>query len=113
LVKSIRDFNEKIKHKNQKVSTNKISNQNSLLNVEVPENVQSSIILDDFELLEPNDFLINMKEKKKNLLMQLFRESGIAKLPSTLKYLKKFLDNKLSGKVKLKYFFQNKKYKIN
>ena len=47
--------------------------------------------------------LIDRQEKvlkKKNLLMQLFRESGIAKAPAVLNWLGTFLDDRLSGKVR-------------
>jgi hypothetical protein len=38
-------------------------------------------------------------KKRKNLLMELFNESGMAKVESVLEHLKVFLDNPLSGKV--------------
>jgi SNF2 family DNA or RNA helicase len=48
---------------------------------------------------EDEDAPQKMKVAKKNLLMQLFHDSGPAKLPSVEKMLGTFLDNKLSGKV--------------
>ena len=53
---------------------------------------------DDWDL-EAQDKQRIEKEKKKNLLMQLFRETGIAKVPAILKFLGAFLDDRLSGKV--------------
>lgn len=45
------------------------------------------------------DPLDDAKKKRKSLLMELFRDSGIAKLPSILKQLQRFLDVDGSGKV--------------
>jgi hypothetical protein len=79
------------------------SGENTLFNAELNPNLSStadnttntvqttlpSIPLDDGEL----------KKQHKHLLMALFNQSGIAKLPAIMQHLSVFLDNKLSGKV--------------
>lgn len=45
--------------------------------------------------------LAELRAKKKHILMNLFTMSGEAKLPAILKHMDTFLDNPLSGKVKI------------
>lgn len=55
--------------------------------------------VDEEEQDEDVDPLDDAKKKRKSLLMELFRDSGIAKLPSILKQLQRFLDVDGGGKV--------------